>query len=166
MVYAETNGVWQHHARKSIFVGDYIDRGPEIRETLELVKAMVDHGKAIPIMGNHEYNALAYWYQRSDGRYLRSHNDKHTGQHKETIKQFEGRDEEWKTYLDWFYTLPLFLDLGSIRVVHACWDDGHMQWLKETNNTKISEAFLVASHDNEKENQVINDVLKGTEVEL
>ena len=35
--YAEQEGVWQHPTRKVIFVGDYIDRGPQIRETLALV---------------------------------------------------------------------------------------------------------------------------------
>lgn len=31
--------------RKALFVGDYIDRGPKIRETLELVKNMADNGR-------------------------------------------------------------------------------------------------------------------------
>lgn len=25
--------------------------------------------------------------------------------------------------MDWFLSLPLFLDLGGLRLVHACWDD-------------------------------------------
>ena len=32
MDYSVTEGVWQHPARKAIFVGDLIDRGPSIRE--------------------------------------------------------------------------------------------------------------------------------------
>jgi hypothetical protein len=36
--YKEVNGIWQHQHRKVIFVGDYIDRGPEIREVLQIVK--------------------------------------------------------------------------------------------------------------------------------
>ena len=30
--------------------------------------------------------------------------------------------EEWKGWLAWFGTLPLFLDLGRLRTVHASWD--------------------------------------------
>ena len=52
--------------------------GPAIRETLQIVKGMTHAGNAIALMGNHEYNALAYAYQRPDGTYLRSHSEKHT----------------------------------------------------------------------------------------
>ena len=61
MHYEEINGVWRHPERKAIFVGDYIDRGPEIRESLHLIRNMVEANAAIALMGNHEYNALSYW---------------------------------------------------------------------------------------------------------
>ena len=56
--YKKSNGVYAHPKRKVLFVGDYIDRGPKIRETLEIVKSMVDSNNAIALMGNHEYNAI------------------------------------------------------------------------------------------------------------
>ena len=58
MGYEKQNGIYKHQERKALFLGDYIDRGPKIRETLEIVKAMVDEGHATALMGNHEYNAL------------------------------------------------------------------------------------------------------------
>lgn len=58
--YSKTNGIYSHLDRKVLFVGDYIDRGPKIRETLQIVRAMVDSGNAIALMGNHEYNALCF----------------------------------------------------------------------------------------------------------
>ncbi len=51
MGYREVNGVWQHENRKVIFVGDYIDRGPAIRETLHIVKQMADSGNAFDTNG-------------------------------------------------------------------------------------------------------------------
>ena len=36
--------------RKVIFLGDYIDRGPKIREVLETVRGMVDAGQALAIL--------------------------------------------------------------------------------------------------------------------
>ena len=34
---------------------------------------------------------------------------------------------EWKNWLDWMLQLPLWLDLGSCRVVHAAWDKTAVQ---------------------------------------
>lgn len=88
--YREVGGTWAHTSRKVIFVGDYIDRGPAIRETLQIVHGMTEKGAAIALMGNHEYNALAFSYALPDGSYLRSHNSVHNRQHEQTLKQFMG----------------------------------------------------------------------------
>ena len=52
--YSRVDGVWRHPKRKVIFVGDFVNRGPEIRETLALVRGMVESGQALAILGNHE----------------------------------------------------------------------------------------------------------------
>jgi predicted MPP superfamily phosphohydrolase len=53
----EAEGGSFHHpeGRKLIFVGDLIDRGPESRGVLHLVRRLVDSGQALVVMGNHEY---------------------------------------------------------------------------------------------------------------
>ena len=58
--YSKHKGVYKHPERQAIFLGDFIDRGPQIRETLEIVRPMIDSGFALSVMGNHELNALAY----------------------------------------------------------------------------------------------------------
>ncbi len=59
--YKKEQGIYKHpDKRKAIFVGDFIDRGPQIREALHLVKDMCDVGHALAIMGNHEYNAICF----------------------------------------------------------------------------------------------------------
>ena len=40
--YRRQQGVYGHPERQVIFVGDFIDRGPQIREVLEIVRPMVD----------------------------------------------------------------------------------------------------------------------------
>jgi len=147
MGYTDKDGVWQHPHRKVIFVGDFIDRGPEIREVLHIVKNMIDNGHALAVMGNHEYNAIAYAHKTSDGNYLRSHNSVHTKQHQATIDQFSNYSSEWNEWIEWFYELPLFLDLGEIRVVHACWDLQHINWLKEHYDGKLSTELLITAHE-------------------
>ena len=94
------NGAYTHPERKVLFVGDYIDRGPKIKETLEIVKAMVDSENAIALMGNHEYNALCFHFQETEGGHLRKHLIKNIIQHYETLKQFQNRQKDYEKYLE------------------------------------------------------------------
>jgi hypothetical protein len=93
-----------------------------IRKTLEIVRPMVESGAALAVMGNHELNALAFHtpHPEKPGSHLRPHNEKNSYQHAETMRQVPA--EDLASYLAWFRTLPLWLDLGGLRVVHACWD--------------------------------------------
>ena len=166
--YSRNNNFYAHPERKVLFVGDYIDRGPKIRETLEIVKSMVDNGSAIALMGNHEYNALCFHFQETDGGHLRKHLIKNIIQHYETLKQFQNRQEEYEAYLDWFKTLPLFYETENFRAVHACWDEKTIQYLK----TKLIDHRLSDDLINEsvkqdtKFHEAIEKTLKGKEVKL
>ncbi len=164
--YIQTDSNWRHPNRKVIFVGDYIDRGPAIRETLQIVKGMTDTDNAIALMGNHEYNALAYDYE-DDGIPLRKHSIKNNQQHDATLKQFADHPEEWRMYLNWFYTLPLFFEASGIRVVHACWDEDHINWLKENKYFTMTVKLLIASHNKKTADyRVIEETLKGKEFNI
>ena len=44
--YRNDAGSYSHPARRVLFCGDFIDRGPEIMETLRLVRQMCDSGAA------------------------------------------------------------------------------------------------------------------------
>jgi hypothetical protein len=66
-------GAYWHPHRRAIFVGDLIDRGDEQIRVLEIVKGMVDSGSAEVVMGNHEFNAVAYATEHpaGSGQFLR-----------------------------------------------------------------------------------------------
>ena len=50
------------NGRKAVFVGDLVDRGPKIPETVRLVKEMVDAGYALCVPGNHDIKFMrAVW---------------------------------------------------------------------------------------------------------
>jgi hypothetical protein len=141
--YSEERCVYRHPDRKVIFLGDFIDRGPEIRETLQTVRAMVEGGSALAVMGNHEFNAMAYATPDGKGGYLRKHTEEKIKQHEATMAQIgTPHPEEWKGWLDWFATLPLFLDLGELRAVHASWDAEAVEALRAIK--KIDDATLQA----------------------
>lgn len=64
---------FRHPERQMIFVGDFIDRGPQQREVLRIARSMCDAGAARAVMGNHEFNAIGWAAQDNDGASLRSH---------------------------------------------------------------------------------------------
>lgn len=126
--YQQTDGHFSHPAgRKVIFLGDYIDRGPEIRRVLDIVRGMMDAGAAYGIIGNHEVNALLFHQQGEGGKPLRDHSEGNIHQHQATLDQVVNSDPEfWQDTLKWFRTLPISLDFGGIRVVHACWSEADL----------------------------------------
>src|SRR5450631_2314666 len=99
--YQKCQGVYRHPERKVIFLGDFIDRGPKIRQVLAIVRPMIEEGKALAVMGNHELNALAYHTEDPDslGEYLRRHEQKNVHQYHKTIEQL--KSNELVTYLKW-----------------------------------------------------------------
>ena len=124
MGYRESRGAYRHSSRIAIFVGDLIDRGPANIEAAIIARRMVEEGSALLVMGNHEFNAIAFHSEdpESAGEFLRPHTSKNVKQHQATLQEFEARPEQKILLLEWFRTLPLFLELANVRVVHACWD--------------------------------------------
>ncbi len=124
MEYREERGAWRHPDRQAVFVGDFIDRGPHQVYTVNIARRMVEAGTALAVMGNHEFNAIGW--NTSDpmrpGEYLRKHSERNRHQHAAFLNEVEGtplHDE----LVDWFRTLPLWLELPGLNVVHACWHD-------------------------------------------
>ena len=166
--YAKKSGAYAHPQRKAVFVGDYIDRGPQIKETLEIVKAMVDTENAIALMGNHEYNALCFHYQETEGGHLRKHEIKNIIQHYETLKQFQNKQKEYESYLEWFKSLPLFYETDSFRAVHACWDNKNIQYLRDNLiNDRLTDDLIYQSVKiGTPLNRAIDQTLKGKEMKM
>ena len=166
--YELKDGSYAHSTRKVLFVGDYIDRGPKIRETLKIVKAMVDSKNAIALMGNHEYNALCFHFQETEGGHLRKHLITNIIQHYETLKQFHNRQKEYEAYVDWFKTLPLFYETATFRAVHACWDNNNIEYLKtKLIDGKLTDELIFQSVKKGTHlNKAIEETLKGREIKM
>lgn len=145
--YQKAKGAYRHPERQVIFLGDFIDRGPKIRQVLEIVRPMVEERSALAVMGNHELNALAFHTEDSNraGTFLRKRSIKNIRQHGQTILQLN--DEELSKSLEWFRTLPLWLDLDGLRVVHACWDEREIAKITDAleGRSEITPAFLQAA---------------------
>lgn len=186
--------------RMAVFVGDLIDRGPRIVEAVSCVKAMMENGCAVCLLGNHELHAILYATQLSstpltknikskgasekdaiDGgvgdpnvahqtivsadhsrtlqpvmnadiasydiseeqEFLVRHSKRRAAVIEQTLTQYQQHelkkdshcakgvdDTLWAEHLEWFRSLPIWLENPDCRAVHACWHDSYVRLYK------------------------------------
>lgn len=162
--YSRHRTSYRHASRRAIFLGDYVDRGPAIRETLHIIRDMVEQGAAIALCGNHELDVLMHNTPDGRGGWLRPHTERHSAMHALTHAEFADHPQEWREWLRWFQHLPLFLELPGLRAVHACWSTRHIAALGDR---RLDDDFLheVAAHRTEAA-KAVHRLLKGPEVPL
>lgn len=171
MGYQEQKGAWRHPDRAALFVGDLIDRGPGQIETLDIVRRMVNEGTAQAVMGNHEFNAIAWYLPDPDaaGMHLRQRDKKNYHQHAAFLREVGCDSALHKEWIEWFLTLPLWLELPQLRVVHACWHPGYMAELAPylVNGNRLNTDLVeMASREGSMRFRTIEGLTKGLEVEL
>lgn len=167
-----SNGLYEHADadRKAVFVGDLVDRGTEQLTTLETVRSMVDAGSAHIVLGNHEFNAISYAIPdpAQPGEFLRQHTPKNVDQHKAFVQQLS--DDQRTEWLDWFRTLPLWLELDGLRVAHASWHQASIEVLsRELGGNRFpagNDAFVRANRKGDPIWEAVEVILKGPEIEL
>lgn len=168
--YQRRDGVWRHPQRKALFIGDFIDRHPA-RGVLAIVRPMVEAGTALAVMGNHELNAIGYHqpHPEVDDEYLRPRIDKNRRQHAVFRAEFESQPDELDDTIAWFKTLPLWLDLGELRAVHAAWHEPSLARLRPWTDerARLTEAGIVAVHERgSNAADAVEKVAKGLELAL
>lgn len=168
--YAERHGVYEHPKRRVIFLGDFVDRGPGQRGTIEIVRPMIEQQTALSVMGNHEFNAVSFATPKRDGDgFLRPRNKKHTDQHRAFLDEYADDPDAWSDVIDWFRTLPLWLEVDGLRVVHAVWCPDTVGRLQSEHGARalLSDDFLHRSNKKGSwQFDAIELVLKGQEVEM
>lgn len=183
--YRHTRGAWRHPSRQALFVGDFIDRGPQQVQAVNVVRRMVDAGSALAVMGNHEFNAIAWFLPDPDcpGEFLRKHHsprygDKNRCQHEAFLAAAEGTPLHAEL-ITWFLSLPVFLDLPGLRVIHACWHPQALEFLRPyltADNRLTPQTMILATREPDDEAQsdtphmsvftAMEWILKGVEVPL
>ncbi|PIV79048.1 MAG: metallophosphoesterase [Rhodobacteraceae bacterium CG17_big_fil_post_rev_8_21_14_2_50_63_15] len=124
---------WVHPEpnRRIVFLGDFIDRGPENRSVIQVVRDLIDSGKASAIMGNHELYALHFHMLHPEtGRPLRAHSEKNLRQHQSFLAELQVGTRETNEIMSWMSSLPLILETDDFRAVHACWIDHSIDRLR------------------------------------
>lgn len=177
--YRLIGGIWTPpDGRMAVFLGDLIDRGPEQLKVLQAVRAMCEAGYAHCIMGNHELNAIGFVTPYADspktkGMFVREHSNKNRRQHIEFLEQVGENSDTHKYWVQWFRTLPIYLDLGGIRAVHAWWHQPHIDTLHRHNmldgymdDQQIR--WALGKHDESKHEsfEAMEGLCKGLEIRL
>ncbi len=175
MGYRRQHGIWSHPDRTAVFVGDLIDRGSQQREVVEIVRSMVDAGSARIVLGNHEFNAVA-WHTpdlANPGSYHRTRRgptgDKNREQHEAFLTQIGEDSPLHNELIQWFTTIPLWIDLGGLRVVHACWSTQDMDaivHMLDPDNSLTMECLVAACQSGTIAYEAIETILKGPELHM
>jgi hypothetical protein len=171
--YSCSEGFYKHPQRKVIFLGDFIDRGINQKRVLDIVIPMVEAGSALAVMGNHEFNALAFHTLDPDNskEWLRTHDDKNISQHQAFLNDYSAPElkNELSKVLSFFRSLPLWLEVEGIRVIHACWHEDTIKSIRPLLNddfTMKNDFFIAANREGTVEFNALETLLKGVEIQL
>ena len=128
-----------HHpqGRTLVFLGDLCDRGPDSVGVIFLVQRLVEAGRAVCVLGNHELNILrsdakdgSGWFfdvrLQADSRYL----------------PFTRPSAAQKLQILAFLRgLPLALERADLRVVHAAWQDAEIGIARKVTDAHAHEVY-------------------------
>lgn len=105
--------------RSLVFVGDFCDRGPNSPAVLALAQRLVQSGKAVAVLGNHEINLLREEAKDGSGWFF----DARMSRDREKYEPYHRpNDEERKGIVAFLNSLPIALERADLRVVHAAWE--------------------------------------------
>jgi Calcineurin-like phosphoesterase len=161
-----------HHAepnRRILFLGDYIDRGPQNARALRTVRSLVDSGRASALMGNHELNAIHFHtLNPDDGEPLRAHNPKNLRQHAQFLRDFPIGAPETAQAIGWIATLPLYLATEGFRAVHACWNESVIAKLRAVTDHGVlgPEQIMRTADEGDDLYRLVETTCKGPEERL
>lgn len=132
---------------------------------------MCEAGTARCVLGNHEFNAIGW--ARTDPKTqqpLRAHSERNSKQHSAFLEQvgFHGSPLHLEI-IDWFETLPVWVETEEIRVVHACWHDDSRRALHDAvdaDGRLTPDGLITALTRGTVAYQAADILLKGPEVDL
>ncbi len=162
------NGTWKHKKRKAIFIGDFINRGPNSRGVINIIRDMTTAGHALAILGNHEINAICYFSKDKDGFPIRVPGNNNKRLLDRFAGEYVGNNGALDKDIRWLRTLPLYLNLGQIRIVHAYWNDAHIAQLdKLYKNGKLKKSYLKSTIEPDSElYKAFTQTIKGIEFNM
>lgn len=155
-----------------IFLGDYVDRGPDSKGTIDFVRNLQDEGYHVtPLIGNHEQYFMEAYYESLNNKHgffsKKPPKFKAWMEHggKQVLRSFGVKDMRKipREYIDWIESCKYYVELDDYVVVHAGlnfyaddpFEDKHsMLWIKEFDifpemigNRKIIHGHTPVNHE-------------------
>lgn len=115
----------EYPEHRLLFLGDYVDRGPDSFSVVDTIKKLCEAGRASAVMGNHEAMMIDYiktgmekpdiWLMNGGNKTMHSYMET-TGDY--THRGFKIACSR-SGHLDWLKSLPLFYETNEIWASHA-----------------------------------------------
>jgi hypothetical protein len=158
---------WKHPDRKAIFLGDFINKGPESRKVLSIVMQMVEHKNAYAIVGNHELKLLFFFHKHEGGAYIQAHSPARQEQLKPALQAFADDRAALLDYMRWLQRLPLLVELPGLRAVHAFWHRPSIRFLKnQFPEMRLSDELLRSMLPGSRVERAVHELLVGLKLPL
>lgn len=113
---------WDPETQRLIFLGDYIDRGPDPKRVVDLILELSERGTVDCLMGNHE-GLFIHFLSTGDPRFLLSNGGETTFRSYGIEDGIEVCESAMSlipaAHLDFYRSLQLFIELEDYVIVHA-----------------------------------------------
>lgn len=111
--------------RTLVFLGDFVDRGPDSPGVVGIVHQLVRTGKAVAIAGNHEINLLRNDPKDGSGWFF-------DARLQSDLRKYPGfarphDPAERSAIVHFLRDLPVALEREDLRIVHAAWSVGAVE---------------------------------------
>jgi len=140
-----------HRADTLVFLGDYVDRGPQSKEVVATILSLcTTHPRVVPLMGNHDHLFLQYltggdsslFFQVGGLQTLASYGLSPTASREEITRQVPSE------HVAFLRSLPLFWEDQHALYVHAGLQPGrHLSQQTAQWCLWAREAFLMSTYD-------------------
>ena len=126
---------------RGIFLGDYVDRGPQSRDVVQRVRALTQAGSWTALKGNHEEIMAAGLADAAERDFWLEYGGA------ETLASYAGHDAVLHDDVAWFATLPTMVETAHHIFVHAGLDP-RQPLERQTDRTRLwIRGWAQADHD-------------------
>lgn len=133
-----------------VFVGDLGDRGPDSVGVFRRAMRYVEAGRALVALGNHELNILRDERKHGNGWFFNEDDPREEVYGQVSLASEQDRQE----ILGFLTTLPIALEREDLRVVHAAWDVGSVQRVREASASGRSMLEIFNSWERESKERI------------